>query len=179
MNRVSRFLIVGFTSFMVTLFVLSSSALAESRKKGIGFSVTESSPTFLLRLWVSNSVSLEPSFAFRRVTARETDILSNGNIRLTPGLGVIYHGRNGSDFRPFVGGRVTLDMLAGKSKVRMDKMFSPVFGGEYFFSDHFSIAGEYQLTIIFTDKSVSPSIDLRSSSTYYSTTQLLTVNFYF
>ncbi len=179
MKRRYRFLTIVFMSIAIASLTVTNSATAKSRKKGIGLSVTDSNPIFLFRFFVSNSISIEPTFAFRRVTARRTDLLSNGNIRWNPGLGVIHHGRIGSDFRPFAGVRAALDILAGKSKVRIDKMFSPVFGGEFFVSENLSIAGEYQLNITFTDKNVSPSIDLRASSTYYSTAQLLTVNFYF
>lgn len=170
-----RLVIVALSSVLVLLSIANSKADAETGSLGIGLAASESSSTFLVRVWTSPKFTIEPTLALLRFSPK----IGDSQTRLAPGLGLIYHGRQGESMRPLVGVRFELDMLITDGSDLMDVHLAPVFGGEYFFSKSFSVSGEYQFVFIFTDDSVSPDISLRANSTYLLSSQLLSVNFYF
>jgi len=142
---------------------------------GIGLTVTETAPVFMARIWVSNMVTFEPEFGIAHLSI---DRPSGSATRYLPGLGFLYHFREGADLRPMLGIRMNIDLLSANDGSYSDIIFGPVLGAEYFISTYFSISGEYQLAVLVTDDELSPSF-LASDATYVQSAQLLSVHFYF
>jgi len=165
-----------FGLFTISLMLLSSSLIAGGAKgqKGIGFSATDVTPTFKSVIWVSDNVKFEPSIAFASFSPDEGD----GLTRFIPGLGILYSFRVGEPIRPFVGIRGSFDMLSADGESYSDMMIAPAVGAEYFFSDHFSVAGEYQMRIIMADDQLSPNF-YSAGSTMIESAEMLSFNFYF
>ena len=158
------------------LCIMSANLMAGGVKgqKGIGFSATDVTPTFKSVIWVSDNVKFEPSIAFASFSPDEGD----GLTRFIPGLGILYSFRVGEPIRPFVGIRGAFDMLSADGESYSDIMFAPAVGAEYFFSDHFSVAGEYQMQIIMADDQLSPNF-YSAGSTMIESAEMLSVHFYF
>ncbi len=163
------------TIFLIVLALCASAAASgRARQLGIGLGITETSTDFMVNFWLSEYFSLEPSFAFRDLSP-EGD---GGFTRYIPGLGFLYHWSADKDLRPYVGLRGAFDVLSGADGKYTDVSVSPVFGGEYFFSDNFSVSGEYQVVLIVTDDELSPGL-LPANSTTVETVEFLSVHFYF
>ena len=160
---------------IISLLILSQSVLAGGKDNqfGIGLTVTESSPSLMLRYWMSDYATFEPEFAFSRV---KTDDDSKAT-EYIPGFGILYHWNPQSNLRPYVGVRVIADIMSGNDETYTDFYTNLLFGCEYFISDRFSITGEYRFTVISTDSDFSPSW-LTPSATYLNTGQMLSVHFY-
>lgn len=129
-------------------------------------------PTFTFRYWSSETFTVEPSFGFVYIGHNHRD----DEARLVPGLGLAYHLRPNTNMRPYIAFRLGLDMEVN-GEARTDVILGPAFGAEYFFSDRFSISGEYRIAVVLTDEDSSPS-PLASDATYIITFQLLSLHFY-
>ena len=158
---------------LVLFLVISSSVLAggNSGQVGIGFTVTESTPTFLMHYWVSETFTFSPELSFNSLSEPELKRYSFGGT-------FAYHMKQGSDFRPTIGFFVINDVLRTEDDSYSDLYFGPLVGAEYFFNYHFSVSGLYKVEIIKTNDVLSPSF-LQTDATYISTAQLLTVQYYF
>jgi hypothetical protein len=156
------------------LIVGTAFASGEKGKFGIGFTVTESTPTFMGTLWVSNAVTLEPMLAYSTFSLDD----DHSATQLVPGLGVSFHMRPGKDTRPFVGLRFMYNTLMSNEESYSDLYLGPAFGITHYFANQFAISGEYRINVITTDKEFSPS-DLIPDATYIQTGALLLVHFYF
>jgi len=161
------------TAIIMIMVAASTSGGDYPGRFGLGLSATESSPTFALQLLAGPYYRLEGTMAVSH--ARPDDDDSSTRWRL--GFGIFYNFRQGTDFRPFVGGRFIYDFISGYDEKYVDIIGGPSFGAEYYFSKHFSVRGEYMVRIIKTDDVISPSL-LPANTTYIETTQFLSVNFY-
>jgi hypothetical protein len=168
----------AFTCFVITGFLLIplSSAIAggHTGQFGIGLSVNNESPAFAVHYWTSDHFTLNPEFAYQHTHIRDGGSANN----FIPGLWIYYHFRSGSEFRPFAGAGFDINLLHTSGENYIDVMAGPAFGGEYFFSDHFSILGEYRLEVTHTDDEFSPDW-LSTDTFYFQTRQILSVHFYF
>ncbi len=129
-------------------------------------------PAFTFRYWNSETFTIEPSLGLIYIAHNHRD----DEARLVPGLGFAYHFRPNTSMRPYVAFRLGIDWTVN-SEARIDLTFGPAFGAEYFFSDWFSIDGEYRLTFVRTDEDRSPS-PLANDATYIISFQLLSLHFY-
>lgn len=141
---------------------------------GIGLSATDIAPNFMVHIWATDNITIEPSFVLSNFSPKEDGEYT----RYAPGLGLLYHWGNAKNIRPYAGFRGALDILSGGGNNYSDIVLGPVFGGEYFFSDHFSVSGEYQIQILITDDKLSPNL-LPADATYENTAAFLSVHFYF
>lgn len=160
---------------LFSLLLLSSNSFAggETGQIGIGLSATDVTPTFTLSFWSSDVMKLEPSFSFANLSPDESDSYT----RFMPGLGFFYSLKPGSSIRPYLGARFIMDMSTFDGETYTDYLIAPTFGAEYFFSDNFSVTGEYQVHFIIADKQYSRN--LPAGSTAIETAAVLGVNFYF
>jgi len=167
-----------FICFLFTGILLiplsSATAGGHSGQFGIGLSVTEESPAFLVHYWLMERLTINPQFAFARTVLRNE---ANAT-RYIPGIEFLYHFRPGDNIRPFAGIGFALDMLYTQDNKYVDGFMAALFGGEYFFSDNFSVQGEYQLKVFVTDNEFSPNW-LSTNAKYINTAQVLSVNLYF
>lgn len=166
----------NFLLALVLLFLATSiMAQPEQGKVGIGFTVTESSPGLMLRWWAGESVTVEPQFAIRYISLDEIDASST---QLGLGIGVAWRKVTGTALRPLVAARFEYDMLITEDETYADMLLSGGFGAEYFFSNHFSVGGEVDLSLVFTDDDFSPNFPTENT-TILTTSQMLTAHFYF
>jgi hypothetical protein len=157
------------------LLVVSSTGLAAdmSGKLGFGFNASRSSQAVMVKFWVSESITIEPLISFRHIS-----IEGNSATEMIPGVGFSFYLNSSKDARPFIGFRISADLISANDETNTDFAVSPALGGEYFFNEHFSVSGEFQLNIIFTDSEYSPGVGI-ADATVIQTTQLLGVNIYF
>ena len=167
--------ILGFV-FLFILLIPMSSVIAGSNTHGfgIGLSVIEESPRFMARFWIKDRVSVNPEFSLSQTSKYGGGYSSN----FAQGLRVFYHFRPGSEFRPFAGIGIVFDVLHFSGKNYADIFLGISFGGEYFFSNHFSVQGEYRIEMVATDEEFSPNW-LGNDVTHIYTKQALGVHFYF
>ncbi len=160
---------------IISILILCQSVLAGGKDNqfGIGLTVTQSSPSLMLRYWMNEFTTIEPEFAFSQVKTSENSKATE----YIPGLGFLYHWNPESDLRPYVGVRVIADIMSGQNETYIDFFTNLLVGCEYFISDRFSFTGEYRFTVISTDSEFSPSW-LTPSATYLNTGQMLSVHFY-
>ena len=163
-------------AIVLTLFAFSAMATAGGNAGdfGIGLSAVESSPKFMIRWWINDQFTFEPTFGIIHVDPSK----KSSATRYLPGFGFVFHFRSGEELRPFIGSRFDLDISSG-GKTYFDLIIALPFGAEYFFSDKFSVSGEYQLQLIITDSEASSSISLLADTFYVLSKQMLAVHFYF
>lgn len=169
--------LITILTFGFIVILLTSTAMAGGTKGqvGFGFKVTDQSSVIHARIWVSNSLTIEPTFGYSSVDPGSS---YSETKRLAPGIGLLYHFRPEQELRPYVGLRFEAAMLSASDETFTDIGIAPLFGCQYFFSEHFSISGEYLITYVKTDKDFSASQTYRDA-TYINTTQAVLVNFYF
>ncbi len=130
------------TLLFLTVFVLTSSCFAqpEKGKVGISVSVQNTQLDFLVPIFVNDHASLSPAFGITNISDQFTDI----------SLGLImryYFSKN--IVSPYVGARFGALMLTPQDgDLITDFIFGPFFGGEYFFTQYFSVGIELQLNIV-------------------------------
>jgi len=161
----------------IAILLLATAVMAQPEKGqvGLGFNVTESGPGAMVRWWVSETVTIEPALAVRYVSLDDLDVSTT---QLGLGIGVAWRKQTGTAFRPIVAWRFEYDMLVTEDKTYADMLVSGGLGGEYFFSRHFSVGGEVDLSLVFTDEDFSPNFPTENS-TILTTSQMLTAHFYF
>jgi hypothetical protein len=161
---------------LMSLLLIAGTVLAGGEKGnfGLGFSVTESTPTFSGIFWISNSLTLEPSFAFSTFSL-DADHKAT---QLSPGFGISFHMCHGKDTRPFAGLRFMYNMLLSNSENYSDLYLGSAFGISQYLSNQFAVSGEYQINLISTDDYYSPS-QLTPGATYVQSASFVRVHFYF
>lgn len=159
----------------VLLLAVGVSAQPEKGQVGLGFNVTDAGPGVLVRWWAGESLTIEPAVAVHYVSLDDLDVSTT---QLGLGIGVAWRKPTGTAFRPILAWRFEYDMLVTEDKTYADMLVSGGFGGEYFFSRHFSVGGEVDLSLVFTDDDFSPNFPTENS-TILTTGQMLTAHFYF
>jgi hypothetical protein len=130
------------------LLVLSSgSALAQEfshSKIGISTSIQDNQLDLMFPIWTNDRVVLTPSVGLIYVSDVVTDYAFGVMVRYNIGRSTAFPyvgARFGTLIRSYDGGGSTNDLFLG-----------PAFGGEYFFSDHFSAGVEGQVNITLSDE---------------------------
>ena len=165
---------ISFLGFVLLFCLLNNSAISQERagKFGIGVIASSSSQDLLFKYWLSSSFSLQPAFGFSIVSPDEGETVSNFRL----GFGLL--GYKSGQLSPYYGFRFSANILSGGGESNSDILIAGVFGAEYFFSEKFSIGGEFQLILGLADDEFSPS-GFSFGSTNYFTGQFATFNFYF
>ncbi|MEZ5357568.1 MAG: hypothetical protein R3F48_01975 [Candidatus Zixiibacteriota bacterium] len=164
--------------FILTLALLCTSIVWAGGTKGqvgFGFKVTDQSSVIHARFWASDKLTIEPTFGIAWVDPGSSYSTTK---RFAPGIGLLYHFRPGLELRPYIGMRFEAAILNASGESFADIGIAPLFGCQYFFSEHFSVSGEYLITYVKTDKEFSATMPY-SDATYINTTQAVLVNFYF
>ncbi len=163
-----------FLSIVILFTTILTAQSERSGKFGIGYSGNLSSSTNAITttIWVTDKTVVEPQFGFNRV---EDENSSATMYRL--GLGVLYN-LTETEILPYLGFRITAAIASGDDDSYTDMIYSFVFGGEYFMSDHFSAGAEVRLNYADTDDKFSPMFNIGNAS-IISTEQVLNVKLYF
>ena len=108
---------------------------------------------FMFQIRGSERLVWEPEFGLVRFSSSaDGSESSSTNLRL--GIGALFETRNRGDMRPYFGPRTGIVRASSKdessfgtfSSRRTDWYLSFVVGSQYYFSQHFSLGGEIQLT---------------------------------
>ena len=139
LRYLKQFLIIT----ILLCIVLSSNVLAggKSGQFGIGLTVAESSPVFIFHYWGSDKFTISPEFSVNRISEPSM-------ARYNFGITLAGHTRPNENFRPFFGVGFNYDVVTSNGESFGDIYLGPIVGGEYFFSDNFSVSGGYQLAIV-------------------------------
>jgi hypothetical protein len=151
------------------LLAAPAQAQPEGTKFGIGVSLIQSviAPDFeelqfgtvalsniYVPIIIGSSFKLEPEIGFYRLSEEE-DTFEGTLTQWRFGLGAFYYLPAAASVRVYVGPRVGLQLtsLSAEEDVDLefgetDFVFGLALGGEYFFSDHFSLGGEVQLNYV-------------------------------
>jgi hypothetical protein len=130
---------------MALVVVFTSTSIHAGTKVGMSAALQDQQTDLLIPIWTSSSLAIVPSFSF----------ISLGDVGTDLGVSVAVRGyfadRDG--LRPYLGGRGGLLMESPKDgDSRTDYILGGFFGGEYFFSDHFSMGVEGQLNVTVSDE---------------------------
>lgn len=145
------------TYFLVQIIILiiavttagaqeSTAATENTFDKKFGLSVVLQSEQLdlLFPIWPDNNVVIIPSISIVSVSDISTDF--------GYGLGLRYNLKY-DDATPYIGARVEVLVLIPKAGDSFsDIVFGPFAGGEYFFSEHFSVSVEAQLNVAMSDE---------------------------
>ncbi|QQS37754.1 MAG: hypothetical protein IPM56_07345 [Ignavibacteriales bacterium] len=166
-----QFLFLSFVIFFTSILYAQSN---RAGKFGIGYSGNLSSSTNAITttIWADNSIAIEPQFGLNRVELKNS---SATMYRL--GLGMLYN-LSESEILPYLGFRITAAVASGENASYTDMIYSLVFGGEYFISDHFSAGAEVRLNYANTDEGFSPLFNIEQAS-IITTEQVLNLKLYF
>ncbi len=138
-----RQIVVTVLILAVTSTYVSAQTADNDRKFGISASLQEARTEISFPWWTSDRSVIIPSFSFVSASDHATDIGLGLGLRRNTGSGdaVPYFGIQAGllIFSPDRGDNVT------------DFMIGPMVGGEYFFSDHFSVGVEAQLNVTVAD----------------------------
>lgn len=172
MKSLYRVLFILVISLICTSLV---SAAGTKGQVGFGFRVTDQSSAMHARIWASDKLTIEPTFGIAWVDPGSS---YSETKRYAPGIGFLYHMRPGMELRPYIGMRFEASMLSASNETFTDIAIAPLFGCQYFFSDNFSVSGEYMITYVKTDKDFSATLPY-ADATYINSTQAVLINFYF
>jgi hypothetical protein len=141
----------------------------DPRTIGISASLQSGQPDLHLPIWASPTVVIAPTVSYMRQTDQKTD--------LGIGIALRLYVRQGKTM-PYIGGRFVFYSLEveGGEKQR-DYQFGPAAGGEYFFSDYFSVGVEGQLNITISDEG-SMRVG-NPDGTTFNTASAVSATFYF
>lgn len=129
------------TSILFCL-IISTMIIAQpqSGKVGVSAEIQTQQMDFLLPVFVNDHISLSPAFGIANISDKYTDI--------SVGLLMRYH-LFVEKVTPFIGLRAgTLLFVPDEGDMISDLLLGPSFGGEYFFSENFSIGIELQLNVV-------------------------------
>lgn len=137
-------LILSLTIAMILTSATSAQKLNRVGKIGLSAAVQGEQMDVLVPIWASQNLALVPSVGFASASDAAKDL------RL--GLGIRGALRSGK-LAPYVGARFQMfALMPDNGTTRTDWVVGPMFGGEYFFEEHFSVGVEAQLNIAFSDK---------------------------
>jgi hypothetical protein len=160
---------------MITFFILTGLLLAQDRQGKMGLILMEDFVSQPLNcgfsLWINNTTSIEVIGGFERMNIKD-----NSGTSFNIGVGGLYHFGE-KKIAPFVGARFLSANLANGKQTYSDLVLGLVFGIEYFFSDWISLAGEFQLNYMETDKEYSPTGNA-ADATIYKTARFIVLRFY-
>ncbi len=161
-------------TLIITAILFATVSADEMKGRvGLGFKLTNQSPSLSLKYWVSDNFTLSPSIAMSRLSVN-----GNSATEFIPGLSLAYSFTTEKDLLTFIGLNIAADMFFVNDETYTDFALSPLFGAEYFIDSHFSFSGEYRLNIIMTDSDMSTSTSI-NDATIIETAQFLGVHFYF
>lgn len=166
--------LVIFLTLPFIAFALGANANDKPGLFGIGLNVVDPPPHMMLRFNVSKEVSLGLQFGIQHLAVKG----EASSTRYMPGFGFQFHFRNSSNLAPLCGFGCAFDMLRAIGVTYTDSHIYIDLGAEYYFSKHFSINGEYQITFIITNDTFSPG-GYVSDAVYFVNRQQLCVYFYF
>ncbi len=169
--------LITILTFGLVIILLTSTTMAGGTKGqvGFGFRVTDQSSVIHARIWANDKLTIEPTLGFSWINPEGE---YSDTKRFLPGLGILVHFRPGQELRPYIGMRFEAAMLSASDETFTDIGIAPLFGCQYFFSENFSISGEYLITYVKTDADYSASHTYKDAA-YINTAQALLVNFYF
>ena len=138
-----------FFIFIIIALIVSASTVtaqespadsAKSEKKfGISAALQTAQLDLSFPIWPGSSIVIIPSISIVNVSDVATDFGF--------GLGLRYN-LNTTEAVPYIGARVAvLMLLPSRGDSFTDIVFGPFAGGEYFFSDHFSVSIEAQINV--------------------------------
>ena len=138
-----------FFIFIIIALIVSASTVtaqespadsAKSEKKfGISAALQTAQLDLSFPIWPGSSIVIIPSISIVNVSDVATDFGF--------GLGLRYN-LNTTEAVPYIGIRfVALNLLPKNGDSFTDIVFGPFAGGEYFFSDHFSVSIEAQINV--------------------------------
>lgn len=161
---------VIFPALLLTIFFLSPSAQAQNKNKiglGVGLNtsaligaITEgafvSSTGIYLPISMPPTIRFEPNVAFAR-TVSKNDTAKESDAAIQVGAGLFTMQSVNTATQIYFGVRAGAAFNQSKSsfgpnsttRSKTDFFVGPAFGGEYFFSDNFSLGAEAQLVMVF------------------------------
>ena len=159
----------------ILLFISYDLSFAQARKGKMGLVLMEdfvSQPlNYGFCLWINNNTSIEVIGGFEKMNIKD-----NSGILYNIELGGLYHfGKR--KIVPFIGARLLSSNLSNNRESYSDLVLGLVFGAEYNFSDCISLAGEFQLNYLETDKEYSPTGNA-PNATIYKTGRFIILRFY-
>ena len=126
---------------ILTILVTASLSYSQPQKNNVGLSASlqNSQVDFLVPIFTSDHFSFSPSFGIVSITNQFTDLSLGAIFRY-------YFTKN--IVSPYIGLRFGAMILSPKGgDYQTDFIAGPLFGGEYYFSQHFSAGIELQLNI--------------------------------
>ena len=131
------------TFFSILLVIVISTLLTAQPQKGkvgVTAEIQTQQMDFLLPIFVNDWVSLSPAIGVANISDKYTD--------LSLGLLMRYHLFT-ETVTPFIGARFgTLLFIPEEGDMISDLILGPSFGGEYYFSENFSVGIELQLNVV-------------------------------
>lgn len=127
---------------LIMIILISSSFFAQPQRGKVGVSaeIQTKQMDFLLPIFVNDQVSLSPAVGLVSISDKYTDI--------SLGLLIRYH-LFIEKVTPFIGFRAgTLLFLPEEGDMITDLLVGPSFGGEYYFSENFSVGIELQVNVV-------------------------------
>lgn len=163
-----------FFSLVILFTTILTGQNQRAGKFGIGYSGNLSSSTNAITttIWTADKIAVEPQFGFNRV-----EIKNSSATMYRLGFGVLYN-LSESEILPYLGFRITAAVASGENDSYTDMIYSLVFGGEYFISDHFSAGAEVRLNYANTDEGFSPLFNIEQAN-IIATEQVLNLKLYF
>jgi len=171
-------------------FLFVSPLMSLSAPKRIGVGVAFNSSEIVVPIWISEKFVVEPEFRVWRhksTVSNDFDLVEYRRL-INFGLGFFQRFAN-ADLSLYAGIRIdvsqdlTIEDYQGsnyreeQNKTLVNFGFSPVMGSEYFFHKRFSLGGEIQVNLSFTNID-SDSYDLKESSNSAGTSTKVYLRFY-
>ena len=175
---------------LATIFVLGAG--------GVSVVGPFSSASILIPIDILGVVRIEPEIAFGHAEESNDDEETDSASLIRPGIGVFFMFPLGDNAGGYVGARggpainLTTDEetdpaggTVNTTGTRIDGFFAPAFGGEYYFSKHFSLGAEIQVAFTFLgdeETDVDPGPDPANpddSGLIVGTNALLTARIFF
>ena len=129
---------------------------------GAAFLAPFSSASILIPIDILGVVRIEPELNFGHVESTNDDEETDSASIIRPGLGVFFMFPLGDNAGGYVGARggPAINLITDEesdpaggtintTNTRIDGFFAPAFGGEYYFSKHFSLGAEIQVAFTF------------------------------
>ena len=132
------------TIAMVRNSATNAQELNREGKIGLSAALQGEQMDVLVPIWSTQNLAFVPSVGFASASDAAKDL------RL--GLGIRGALRSGK-LAPYVGAHVQMfALMPDGGSTRTDWVVGPMFGGEYFFEEHFSVGVEAQLNFAFSDR---------------------------
>jgi hypothetical protein len=126
---------------VISIFIISSLCFSQPQKGNIGLSasIQNSQIDFLIPIFASDNFAISPSVGISSISDQFTDLSVGALMRFYLSKNIV---------SPYIGFRLGAMILSPKGgDSQTDYILGPCFGGEYYFSQHFSAGIELQLNI--------------------------------